>query len=250
MHDEGTILLNDLYNALYHKYNQPRIGAHVSDITLCSRESAFRRKNPQPVNATSLSFFTSGAAIGAAMQSLVESDPDTYKAEYEVRLGKLEGHVDLMNVKKNIPIELKSFNGTDMKAPKPHYLSQLRAYMAMTNATTGVVLVQILQHFKSKDGQDGKPFKSWTVTMTKKEIEDLKRWLILQTELFNRAVEEGKPELAPHIYYDTKLNWKCRYCDFQTECAAMRLKETSNKLAPCPTCGGLFTHKDGCRVRR
>lgn len=229
MTDTGTALLNDLYCALDEKYNAAREDVHVSDIAICPRETVFRRLTPQKADSTSLGFFTSGEAIGAAIQALATANPDKYIAEYETSFEGISAHIDLYMLPdegcEGIPIECKSYNGADMDQPKPHYTTQLRSYMAMTNSHTGIILVQLLQHFRSKQGQSGKPFKTWVITMTDEQLLAERVRLIQDAAQFKIALLMKDPSKARHVAYDKELNWKCNYCKFVNECIEMRKLE-------------------------
>lgn len=216
-----TSLLDELYSALEKKYSEDRgEHVHVSDISLCPREAVWRRLEPQKLDSTQLGFFTSGAAIGIAIQALATSYPH-YKAEHEVIFEGLQAHVDLYDSKNNIPIECKSFNGSDMAEPKPHYVSQLKAYMAMLGAEKGIILVQLLQHFKSKNGGAGKPFKTWEISMTKEQILEERVRLMKEVVGFKEALMRRDPSKARHVMNDKELYWKCGYCAFKKRCEEM-----------------------------
>lgn len=221
MKDTGTALLQDLYTALDKKYNPPREGVHVSDIAICPRETIFRRLAPQKADATQLGFFTSGAAIGEAIQALASAE-HRYIPEYAVEFAGLQAHIDLWDDLKKIPIECKSYNGSDMEQPKAHYTTQLRSYMAMTHSRTGIILVQLLQHFRSRNGQNGKPFKTWVISMTDEQILAERERLKQEVEDFNVALVLKDPSKARHVADDKDLNWKCSYCRFVQQCIDMR----------------------------
>lgn len=219
--DTGSLLLEDLYKSLEAKYNKPREGVHVSDIALCPRETVFRRLEPQGIDNTQLGFFTSGEAIGIAIQALATSDPERYKAEYEIKFEGLEAHIDLYDSINNIPIECKSFNGADMEAPKPHYIAQLKAYMAMLGAKKGIILVQILQHFRSKAGNKNGPFKTWIVTMDDEQILQERIRLMKERTDFQVSLMLKDPSKARHVVGNTDLSWKCNYCKYVAKCQAI-----------------------------
>lgn len=215
---EMTSILPTLYEALTDKYGAPREGVHISDISICPRESIFRRLQPQKIENITLGFFVFGESAGAAIAALVKSDPDRWVAEYEVKYEGMEAHIDLMDVRNNIPVEVKTANMADMEQPKSHYTTQLRAYMAMTHSTTGIILVFLTQHYR---GKNKGPFKEWVISMTPAQLEAERQRLVKEKVSFEAALKAGKPELARHVMDDKDMNWKCQYCKFVSACQEM-----------------------------
>jgi len=215
-------------------YNKPRDGIHVSDITLCPREACFRALEPKdengiPIDKTKratmmdVNFFSSGKAIHEAIQLLASYFPD-YEIEKEVKHGDIVGHIDLFDKTNHIPIEAKSARKGIMDEPKAHYIKQLEAYMALTNADTGIVLVQLLQHFKDK------PFVEFYHHMTKEQRKAVLSQLQKDAIILKIGMIEKDPGLVRHIADDDTLNWKCDYCKWLTPCQEMRIKENAGKF--------------------
>ena len=218
------MILETLYNALYEEYNKERKGIHVSDITLCPRESCFRRLDPKPLTNTDLNFFTSGKAIHAAIQSLAESDPDRFEIEKEIKFNGIEGHIDLFDKKYHVPIEAKSARVKTMTEPKAHYVKQLEAYMAITGADTGIILVQCLLNYEDN------PFVEFEHKMTEKQRNQVLHELNEDSIMLKTGSVAQDPSLVRHIAYDNDLNWKCKWCAYKEPCETMRNKVTAEKL--------------------
>ncbi len=215
------MILEQLYDSLYEEYNKERTGIHVSDITLCPREACFRKLDPKPLTNTDLNFFTSGKAIHEALQSLVKKYPDRFEIEKEVKFGDIVGHIDLFDKTNHIPIEAKSARVKTMTEPKAHYLKQLEAYMALTQADTGIILVQCLLNYEDT------PFIEFQHTMTAEQRKKVLSQLQQDAIILKIGEREQDPALVRHIYYDLSLNWKCRYCPYAKPCEAMRIEANS-----------------------
>ena len=218
------MILEELYKSLYEEYSKVRAGVHISDITLCPRESCFRRLDPKPLTNTDLNFFTSGKAIHEALQSLVKKYPDRFEIEKEVKFGDIVGHIDLFDLTNHIPIEAKSARVKTMTEPKAHYLKQLEAYMALTQSDTGIILVQCLLNYEES------PFLEFEHHMTEEQRENTLNQLKEDATLLKIGVAEMDPSIVRHINYDPTLNWKCRYCPYTKPCEAFRILENAGKF--------------------
>ncbi len=218
------MILETLYESLFEEYSKPRNGIHVSDITLCPRESCFRKLEPKPLSNTDLNFFTSGKAIHEALQSLVRTYPDRFELEKEVKFGDIVGHIDIFDKTYNIPIEAKSARVKTMAEPKAHYLKQLEAYMALTDSNKGIILVQCLLNYEEK------PFIEFEHTMTDEQLDNTMHQLKQDAIQLKAGIMNEDPGLVRHINYDLTLNWKCRYCPYANPCEKMRILENAEKM--------------------
>lgn len=223
-----TSLLPTLYRALEVKYGKRERGleCHVSDIAICPRESVHRRITPQKIDNVQLGFFIFGESAGTAIQALVQSDPERWKAEHEVIWEGVHAHIDLYDAKNNIPIEVKTANISEMVQPKPHYTSQLRIYQAMTNAPTGIILVFLTQHFRGKVRDQ--PFREWVISMTDEQLQAERERIKQEKEQFTKALEAKNPLLARGVMDNPDLNWKCDRCSLLSTCQQVR-KERAGK---------------------
>jgi CRISPR/Cas system-associated exonuclease Cas4 (RecB family) len=242
-------ILGHLTEALDKLYNQRRQGIHVSDVTMCPRKAIFRRLNPSKTTPTELNFFTLGKSLHQAAQDLTEVFPQ-YTQEMEVWLTKkgqtefvyskkedfddeedyreylqmrgidpdndLVAHIDLYNKQENIPIEMKGIRKASIDAPKDFHIQQLKYYMAMTNSNHGIILYQLLMHYKDK------PFKEFYVSMTDKQLAEERRTLIQEAKSFGNALRLNNPKLARNVLEDENLNWLCDRCQFLKQCQEWR----------------------------
>ena len=206
------MILETLQAELKNKYDTEfRDGVHVSDLTLCPRKSIFRKLEPTPITNKELNFFTSGRAIHDAIQTLAKRQP-RYEIEKQVEYNGVVGHIDLYDTEHNIPIECKSMRTKDVKEPKPHHVSQLKFYMAMLGADTGIILYQCLMNF------DDKPFVEFEVTMNEEERRIVLQMLEIQKVLYSESLAEKKPFQAVSVIDDPKLNWQCKSCQYYQKC--------------------------------
>jgi len=155
---------------------------------------------------------------------LVKKYPERFEIEKEVKLGDIVGHIDLFDSQYHIPIEAKSARVKTMKEPKEHYIRQLEAYMALTGADTGIILVQCLLNY------DENPFVEFEHSMTENERHAVLKQLRIDSTVLKIGLREEDPALVRHIAYDETLNWKCRYCPYKEPCEQMRLEVTAEKL--------------------
>ena len=218
------MILEELYKSLYEEYNKPRPGIHVSDITLCPRESCFRVLQPRELTNTDLNFFTSGRAIHEALQSLVRKYPKRFEIEKEVKMGDIVGHIDLFDLDNYVPIEAKSARVKTMDKPKAHYIRQLEAYMALTGADKGIILVQCLLNYEEN------PFVEFEHTMTYDERHKVLEQLRMDAKILQIGIAQQDPSLVRHINYDNELNWKCRFCTYKEPCERMRIEANAERF--------------------
>jgi CRISPR/Cas system-associated exonuclease Cas4 (RecB family) len=211
--------INELTKALQDKYDtENRTGTHISDLVLCPRRVVHRRLIPQQTTMRELNFFTSGSSIHEALQVLAKSD-ERYEIEKEIKYEGMEGHVDIYDKRGNIPIEFKSSRTRGLKEPKAHHVQQLKYYMSILGADTGVLVYQFLMHFEDE------PFKEFIVEMTGDErLRELNNLLTLQ-ENFENGLESKKYMDVKGIFEDKNLNWLCKGCPLFDKCE----KETKNE---------------------
>jgi len=231
--------LEVLTEALRDKFdNETRTGVHVSDLTLCPRKAVFRKLSPTPCTMRDLNFFTSGRAIHDSIQQLANYASEKmnesiqkmkfgehnvisnrFDIEQAVEWEGIVGHIDLLDTTNNIPIECKSARMKEMDVPKAHYVSQLKAYMAILGSKTGTILVQLLLHF------DDKPFREFEITMTEEEINTEKQKLILDKEFYLEALEKKDPMIARGVVDNKEMDWLCKSCPHLEKCCKNQMEE-------------------------
>lgn len=227
-------LIPKLQELLRKEYQKPRTVGHVSDIVLCPRETYYRHTNPQPINKFELSHFFVGQSYHVAIQVLAKNDPDRYVAEEPVKGdgGFIEAHIDLYDKIDNICYEIKTIrkgtvlaNLTDeiIRNDKEFNINQLKMYMALKGAAFGIILYVMIQDYNE-------PFKEFPVTMTSEERADMLQYMESEMAALQYAIDTKDAAKARHIAYDPKLNWKCLYCKYKTECKLVNaIEERNNK---------------------
>lgn len=236
---KNSRILNELKTALYFEYSKERTGVHVSDVIYCPREAVFRKLTPIAVTDKELNFFTSGAAIHTAIQTLAKYF-EKYEIEKEVVFEpskheytkdllcedediKILAHIDLWDSERNIPIEAKSTRKATLKnrktgieEAKSFNITQLKLYMSLLGAEKGYLLYQLLMNF------DSYPFELFEITMTEEERKKMLRWLTKECLRIVHATKKKDASLARHVADDKELNWKCTDCKFLNPCLEMR----------------------------
>jgi hypothetical protein len=234
---EGERLLANLKAGLVKKYERKRPGVHVSDLCNCPRKAAFTDMNEIVVNNRELNFFTSGSAIGEAMEACAREDLENYTTEQYCGLGKISGgsievngvklpipddisfgnlisgHIDIYNKTKNIPTEFKTYRGkTADKLPKLHQVDQLKTYITAMDAEKGLLVYQLLMRF------EGSPFEIFEIKMTKEEKQAFAKAKIEDGLRLAIAKARKQPALARHVMNDPNMNWLCVECPFLEAC--------------------------------
>ncbi len=206
------MILDNLTVALKNKYDTEfRDGIHVTDLTLCPRKSIFRKLEPTPITNKELNFFTSGRAIHAAIQELAQYEP-YYDIEREVIWEGIKGTIDLYDSQHNIPIECKSTRVKTVANPKGFHVDQLKAYMAMTKATKGIILYQCLLNF------DDKPFVEFEFETTIEENNQTLQLLLLKAKDYAKNLENKTPMEAENVFDNAEMNWLCKDCVYRNRC--------------------------------
>lgn len=213
--------LANLREGVKKKYSRKREGIHISDLTGCPRKVVFNDMNKLDLTNNDLNFFTSGSAIGAALESAAEEDKERYTTEQFCHIGHfINGHIDIYDKIDNMPIEFKTYRGrTTDKLPKVHQVDQLKSYMVAMNASKGLIVYQMLNKF------NGSPWEIFEVQMTPEERLVMERMKIEDGLLLARARALKLPALARHVMNDKDMNWMCKDCPFKEAC--MKLNQES-----------------------
>jgi len=120
-----------------------RSGIHVTDLTLCLRQSALKRLQPRPPTEKQLGWYLDGASRHAALQRLIDVE-----SEVKVRLGEAYGSIDLLDG--DWPVEFKTARGRIREVARPHWERQLAYYMLAQNVDVGYFIVQWLNPVKDE----------------------------------------------------------------------------------------------------
>lgn len=233
--------MEDLRKGLKKKFARKREGVHMSD--LCPRQIVFRDLHPEAeLSFSDVNNFTSGAAIGGALESISSEHEEKYTTETFTSIGHfINGHIDVHNKQKNIPVEFKTYrSGSTDKLPKWHQLDQLTSYMAGQNAEYGILLYQLLMRFDdgefaielpkigkvsgSEEWKQGLvmvefgPFVAYVKHMTAEQrINHIAQKVEIGLQ-HAKARAYGQPALAPHVMNNPEMLWLCRKCPWLDEC--------------------------------
>ena len=135
-----------------------------------------------------------------------------FEIEKEVLIDGVSGHVDLYDIKNNVPIECKSSRTKEMKQPKKSPVDQLKYYMAMLDADNGRLFYQCLMHF------DDHPFFEFEVTMDKDERSAKLELMKALADVYKRNLEAKTPFNVQGVLDDPDLNWLCCQRDGTPNC--------------------------------
>jgi hypothetical protein len=201
---EDKKIENKLRVRLVEEYSQFREDVHVSDLTLCMRQSLFRKLNPKPPTTKQIGYFFDGARRHEALQTI-------YGEGVAEKEGEFEGVHYSIDVYDGFPIEFKT---TRAKAAiSDHWLRQLIYYMLATDSSIGLLQVQRILP------RDGDPFPGFVITLDDKQRVEWLRDFRERSSQFLEALEKRDPSLLP-IHRGEK-DWVCRECPYRAECDKM-----------------------------
>lgn len=213
------MILETLTTELKNYYDTEfRSGIHVSDLTLCPRKSILRKIHPTPTTMKELNFYTSGKAIHAAIQTLAQNQ-SKFEIEKKVEFGNILGHIDLYDSENNIPIECKSTRVKTVTEPKGFHIDQLKSYMAMSNATKGIILYQCLMNF------DDKPFVEFEIETTSAENKKTLDNLLTKAKLYAQNLENKTAFMMEGVFNNSEMNWLCKDCPYKDQCQEYESRE-------------------------
>ena len=243
---KNSSLMVDLKSSLFTEFNREREGIHISDILICKRETVFRKLKPQALTDRDLNNFTSGRSIHDCIQTIAKFHKK-YQVEKEVVFEpakneytkdiegipkdfKIMAHIDLFDTVNNIPIEAKTVRKARLgnynkftktwseEEPKSFNIDQLKYYMALTDASKGYIIYQLLMNFEDY------PFKIFEITMSKGERIELLRKMVKDAIEVQKGIDSKDPSIVSHVVGNKELDWKCNYCAYLNECIEMRAK--------------------------
>lgn len=181
----------------------------MTDLVLCSRLRVFREIDPLPIDAT-------GMALHGVYQWMLLRDSRRFEREKHLEFRGITGSVDIYDKIRNIPLEFKTTRASSMVKSKSWHVQQLKYYIAMSNATQGYIMYQLLMHFGNA------PFRTFKITMSAQERKEQLDKLVDEADSLKRVMEARDPSLAKPVYADPKLNWLCKDCPYQVNCKRMQ----------------------------
>jgi hypothetical protein len=189
---------------LMEEYSKLREGVHVSDLTLCLRQSLYRKLRPIPPTQKQIGYFLDGSRRHQALQNLYGEGVVEKKGEFE----GVEYSIDIYD---GFPIEFKTTRAKT--AINDHWVRQLVYYMLATGSRKGILQVQRIMPSKS-NGQN--LFPAYLIQLDEKQAQDWLEDFIHRRDLFVNALQLREPSLVP--IYRGENDWVCRECPYRIEC--------------------------------
>jgi CRISPR/Cas system-associated exonuclease Cas4 (RecB family) len=202
-----------LLNNLSGLYSKTRDAIHVSDLTLCIRQAAFRKLKPKPTTETELGFYLAGNGHHTVLESLHGAEREVERTWHEVH-----AHFDLLD---SVPVEIKTTRDFSRRI-HGHWVRQLAYYCAIENANTGKLIVLFLFPHRRTKGNGSRGGMIETYTITFRELETVRSELLERRDVLAKTLEERNPRLAPGAKDDEDCKWLCRNCAYRVECEAIQ----------------------------
>lgn len=207
--EEDTMVEERALRNLAAHYSKTRLEIHVSDLTLCMRQSLLRKIKPVPPTEKQLGYFLDGSSRHVSLQTLYADDDTEGKviSEYKGE-DPLHFSIDIYDdgEGEGLPIEFKSTRAA--KAISEHWVRQVIYYMLITGRSEGIIQVQRIM---PRDGE-----KIFPAFRLKLSLEQRGYWMIDITERlasFKEAYEKQDPSMLPA--YPGDGNWLCRECPYR-----------------------------------
>jgi CRISPR/Cas system-associated exonuclease Cas4 (RecB family) len=207
--ETNTRLINNL-SGLYSKTRQ---AIHVSDLTLCMRQAAFRKLKPKPTTETELGFYLAGNGHHTVLESLHGAEREVERTWHEVH-----AHFDLLD---SVPVEIKTTRDFSRRI-HGHWVRQLAYYCVIENVNTGKLIVLFLFPRRRAKGNDSRGGMIETYTITLRDLETVRSELLERRDILSKALEARHPGLAPGVKDDEDCKWLCRNCAYRVECEAIQ----------------------------
>lgn len=257
--------------------NKPRPGIHGSNLLYCLRKAVFEKlEDSYDLDDNTIHTFGNGKAWHEHIQNiLTRTYPGRFLVEHELVNDGIIYHPDLIDVRNNVIIELKTVKTAyalgvsaykefmsalnELKAdglteselarevaketeifrkkckPKPDHVNQIRLYMAVAGIYNG----RIVYHPLSTEELEPE-LHEFTVTIT----DEVERELILKNAktkatMLANAVERKDPLSinVDDIVNDWGKNWMCwKYCPYVWQCPeGLRARRIRNERSKRPT---------------
>jgi hypothetical protein len=203
---EDTTVETKLKRRLAEEYAALREGVHVSDLTLCMRQSLFRKLDPRPPTTKQIGYFLDGARRHQALQALYGEGA----AEKEGVFEGVRYHIDVFTPT-GFVIEFKTTRAKE--AISDHWLRQLIYYMLAADSGIGLLQVQRILP------RDGDPFPGFIITLDDKQRAEWLSDFRERSSRFLEAMERNDPSRLP--VYRGEKDWVCRECPYRKECDRM-----------------------------
>lgn len=202
---EGRLIEN-----LQDTYNRNRTGIHVSDLTLCLRQSLAQRLYPILPSLERIGYFLDGARRHQTLQELYGEDGiSEFKGTFE----GVSFSIDILD--KDTAVEFKTTRAG--KAVSEHWPRQLVYYMLAINSLKGILQVQRINYKRVKKGEEPlPPLPAYTVTMTKEQAHRNLLEFRDRRDAFKRGLDAKDLALVP--IFRGEDEWLCHGCEYRGRC--------------------------------
>jgi len=208
---EDTRIEKNVRKNLEIEYSKQREGIHATDLTLCLRQSLFRKINPVGPSMKSISYFVDGSRRHETLQKLNGSGVTEKEVEFE----GVKCTIDVLD--NGTPIEFKTTRAKN--AISEHWIRQLIFYMLSVNSSFGVLQIQRIMPGRGKQNEEENLFPAYLVELN---AEQRAKWLAdfrQKREIVLSGLLSHDPSKAP--VYRGEGNWVCLECPYKTQCNRM-----------------------------
>ena len=207
-----------LIDILHKEYDSTRPGVHLSDLIKCPLQSYFKFQYGVKNNEKTLGYFFDGAGIHTILQKLFDKHyPNRFKIEDSRSVdGMLTYTPDIIDTETNRILEIKTARSPVItKEPRADHVEQLKAYMAFSGLSDGVVIYHLL----TKEQQN--LFTQWEIHITAKEADTIRKEYLKKSNQLREAIDKKTPEILDKAADNPDKRWLCNgYCDYVDKCPA------------------------------
>lgn len=191
--------------ALKAKYEEERVGIHVTDL-LWPRQAVFRRLQGSKVSERDAVFFALGAGEGEVVEELMGR-----KREVVVVHNGVIHTVDSVIVEQGrlVPVEVKTTRASPPSV-KGHYLLQLGMYCAAMHVNHGKLVILYLN-----DGL----VEAYNASYSSEALAKIDAFELEKKQEIERALRLKNPMEASCVAGDSDLDWKCLTCQYWRKCS-------------------------------
>jgi len=202
------------------RYSRLRTGLHGSDILYCMRQAVKGKLEKSPgLSDTESFYFFRGEAIHLALEKIFgDYDKKRFLTEQTFARNDMTFTPDVIDIKKNRIIEIKTTDTNLLDKPWSSNKLQLKRYMAVTGIPSGIIIYLLLRN-------PAKPYLYFEYFMLDSERDKVLADIDQQVEQEKRAINEKNPDLAWDIIENPFENWKCyspknpaNACPYLEEC--------------------------------
>lgn len=207
--EEDTMVEERALRNLAARYSKTRLEIHVSDLTLCMRQSLLRKIKPVPPTEKQLGYFLDGSSRHVSLQTLYADDDVEGKVVSEKKgEDPLHFSIDIYDDGEagGLPIEFKSTRAA--KAISEHWVRQVIYYMLLTGRNEGIIQVQRIM---PRDGE--KIFPAFRLKLSEEQYSHWLKDLEERLALFKKAFDFLDASMVPA--YPGDGNWLCRECPYK-----------------------------------